>query len=219
MNMPNTRTYRTVPDRVPINDPQLLAKLWEKEEIRATQDTLKIIFEHLDLANADLTIVAWEKFLSLFDKLDIRYDLNVENTRINAGHLGIEIAMEENGIDALTVVLESIDLSDTTRFFEAKVHPARHLVCNIGVLRACTVMKAARALMRSTYAIEPTSGLLELMSRLDQHQQILGAELLEYRDRTHTELVSQGFDVKLWGLMPEIDDLNRTGLAYWRISC
>ena len=216
--MPNTRITGTVPCKIPINDPQLLTKLWEKEEIRTRQATLTIIAEHIDLANADLTIVAWDRFLSLFEQLDLMYALNLKNARINARHLGIEFAENEKYIDALSLVLESIDLTDTDRFIGAKIHPARHLVCNIGVLRAGTVMKTARALMRSAYANEPTAGLLELMARLDQHQQSLGWEILEYRNCVHQELVSQGFDVRLWDLMPELGDLNRTGSAYWRIS-
>ena len=218
MNMPNTRIIGTSPGRIPINDPQLLAKLWEKEEIRARHAALSIIFEHIDLANADLTIVAWERFLSLFEHLDLMYAMNMKNAKIHTERLGIELAMEEEGIDALSEVLESIDLADTAGFIGAKIHPARHLVCNIGVIRAGTVMKTAYALMRSTYANEPTSGLVQLMSMLDQHQQSLESEILEYRNRAHLELVSQGSDVKLWRLMPELDDLNRTGMAYWKIS-
>ena len=217
MNMPKTRVTSTVLGRIPINDPQLLAKLWEKEEIRTRQATLTIIAEHIDLADADLTIVAWERFLSLFEHLDLTYALNMKNAKIHIDRLGLELAMEEKGIDALPDVLERIDLADTASFIGAKVHPARHLVCNIGVIRACTVMKTAYALMKSTYANEPTSGLLDLLSRLDQHQQSLGSKILGYRNRAHLELVSQGYDVKLWSLTPELDDLNRTGMAYWRI--
>ena len=56
MDMPSTRTTATTPDRIPINDPRLLAKLWEKEEILARQAVLTVIAEHINLANADLTI-------------------------------------------------------------------------------------------------------------------------------------------------------------------
>ena len=218
MDMPITRTSATTPARIPINDPQLLAMLWEKEEILARQAVLAVIAEHINLANADLTIVAWERLLSLFEHLDYMYSLNMENVKIHTDRLGIALVMEEKGIDTLSEVLESIDLTDTSGVLGAKIHPVRHLICNIGVLRACTVMKTAYALMRSTYANEPTSGLVQLMSTLNQHQQSLGSEILEYRNRAHQELLSQGYDVTLWSLMPEIDDLNRTGVAYWKVS-
>ena len=218
MDMPSNRTTATSPARIPINDPHLLAKLWEKEEIRARQDVLTVIAEHINLANADLTIVAWERLLSLFEHLDHMYALNMKNAKIHTDRLGVELAMEERRIDSLSEVLERIDLPDSASRVGAKIHPARHLVCNIGVIRAGTIMKTAYALMRSTYANEPTSGLSELMSRLDQHQRSLGSEILEYRNRAHQELLSQGYDVTLWSLMPEIDDLNRTGVAYWKVS-
>lgn len=218
MNMPSTRPTNTTDVRVPINDPQLLAKLWEKEEIRARQDALTVIAEHINLANADLTIVAWERLLSLFEHLDHMFALNMKNAKIHTDRLGIALAMEEKGIDSLSEVLESIDLTDSASGVGTKIHPARHLICNIGVIRAGTIMKTAYALMRSTYANEPTSGLSELMSRLDQHQRSLGSDILEYRNRAHLELANQGYDVKLWSIMPELGDLNQSGVAYWRIT-
>ena len=187
MDMPSNRTTATSPARIPINDPHLLAKLWEKEEILARQAVLTVIAEHINLANADLTIVAWERLLSLFEHLDYMYSLNMENVKIHTDRLGIALVMEEKGIDTLSEVLESIDLTDTSGVLGAKIHPVRHLICNIGVLRACTVMKTAYALMRSTYANEPTSGLVQLMSTLNQHQQSLGSHVCdEHEERQNT---------------------------------
>ena len=57
--------------------------------------------------------------------------LNMENPRIHAGHLDIELAMAEKGSDALSEILESIDLADSASFIGAKIHPVRHLICNI----------------------------------------------------------------------------------------
>ena len=131
MDMPSNRTTATSPARIPINDPQLLAKLWEKEEIRARQDVLTVIAEHINLANADLTIVAWERLLSLFEHLDHMYALNMKNAKIHTDRLGIALAMEEKGIDSLSEVLERIDLTDSASRVGAKIHPARHLILSL----------------------------------------------------------------------------------------
>lgn len=150
-----------LPDRIPIQDPYLLATLWESQELGDWLEPLNVIAEHIDLNNADMTIVAWEQLLSLIQDIDSRYALNMENARKNAVHLGIELPGEDEGIDAFSAVLAQIDVTDTTRFPGVKIHLARHLICNIGVLRACTFMKTAYSLMRSTHALEPIAGFME----------------------------------------------------------
>lgn len=218
MNLPTKRIPRSVPERIPINDPQLLAKLWEMEEIGARQSHLTIISEHIDSRNADLTILAWEKFLSLFEDVDRRYSLNMENAKKNTAHLGFELSKNEDGLDALAAVLTNIDLADEYKFSGVKTHQARHLICNVGVLCAATAMKAAYALMRSTHANDPTSGLLELISRLDQHQQRLTSEIEDFKIQALMEISEQGFHYDAIELQTDLREFQKHGLAYWKID-
>ena len=209
---------RSLPETISIADPFLLATLWEEQELGDWLKPLNVIAEHINLHNADLTIVAWEKLLSLFEDIDNRYALNMESARKNAGHLGIQLTCEDEGIDAILAVLAQIDMTETTRFTGARIHPARHLVCNIGALRAYTVLKTAYSLIRSTHAIEPTSGLLELASRLDRHRQTLSSEVFEYQKRMLVELSEQAHDIEALELLIELRDFKRLGVAYWRVS-
>ena len=218
MTSPLARNPLPLSDLIPIHDPHLLATLWERQELGDWLEPLNVIAEHIDLNNSDLTIVTWEQLLSLIQDIDSRYALNMENARKNVVHLGIELPGEDEGIDAFVAVLAQIDVTDTTRFSGAKIYLARHLVCNIGVLRACTVLKTAYSLMRSTHAIEPTVGLLELVSRLDRHRQTLSSEISEYRKHMLVELSEQGYDGQILSLVTELQDFRRAGTAYWKID-
>ena len=206
------------PEVISINDPFLLATLWEDEEIRERLDTLAIIAEHIDLHSADMTIVAWEQLLSLIKNVDSRYALNMQSARTNVAKLGIQLPDEDEGIDALSAVLAQIDVADETGFPCAKVHPARHLVCNIGVLRACTFMKTAHSIIRSTHAIEPTSGAHKLVSRLDRHRQTLSSEVFEHQKHMLVELSDQFHEIEAIDLQMELHDFRKLGKAYWRVG-
>ncbi len=212
------RSSTLIPDKIPIHDAHLLATLWEEQELSERLDQLKVIAEHIDLHNADLTIVVWEKFLALIEDVDRRYVLNLDSARKNALHMGIELRDENEGIDALKDTLSSIKVSDTTRFAGASIHPGRHLVCNIGVLRADTVMKTAYSLVRSTHATEPTIGLQELVSRLERHRQTLESEIHRHQVRMVMGLSEQGHVVRTFELIPELQDFKRLGIAYWSIT-
>ena len=218
MTSPLARNPLPLSDLIPIHDPHLLATLWERQELGDWLEPLNVIAEHIDLNNADLTIVAWEQLLSLIQDIDGRYSLNMDNVRKNVVHLGIELPAEGEGIDAFPAVLAQIYVTDTTRFTGVTIHLARHLVCNIGVLRACTVVKAAYMLGRSTYALEPTAGLLELKSQLDRHQQLLSCEVFEFQKRKLLELSDRGHDLEAFELMIELRDFRRLGMAYWKVD-
>ena len=209
---------RSLPETISIEDPFLLATLWEEQELGDWLKPLNVIAQHINLHNADLTIVAWEKLLSLFEDIDSRYALNMENATKNALHLGIKPSSKDAGIEALSAILEQVDETNTTGFPGRRIHPARHLVCNIGALRACTVLKAAYSLMRSTHAIEPTSGLMELVSRLDRHRQTLSAEVFEYQKCMLVELSEQAHDIEALELLIELRDFKPLSVAYWRVS-
>ena len=207
---------RFLPETISIEDPYLLATLWEEQELSDWLKPLTIIAEHINLHDADLTIVAWGKLLSLFEDIGTRYALNMANASTNAMRLGIELPGKDEGTEALSAMLEQIDVTDTTGFPGTRVHPARHLVCSIGVIRACTVLKAAYSLMRSTHAIEPTSGLQELVSRLDRHRQTLSSEVFEYQKRMLVELSEQARDIEAIELQIELRDFRQLGMAHWR---
>ena len=165
-----------------------------------------------------MTIVAWEQLLLLIKNVDSRYALNMRSARTNVAKLGIQLPDEDEGIDALSAVLAQIDVADETGFPGTKVHPARHLVCNIGVLRACTFMKTAHSLIRSTHATEPTSGLHELVSRLDRHRQTLSSEVFEYQKRMLVELSDHFHEIEAIELQMELHDFRKLGKAYWRVG-
>ena len=207
-----------LPDLIQIHDPHLLAMLWEEQELGDRLEPLKIIAEHINLHDADLTILAWEKLASLFQRIDTRYALNMANASTNAARLGIDLSGKDEGIDALSAMLEQIDLSDTTRHPASRTHPARHLVCNIGVLRACTVLKTTYSLVRSTHALEPTAGLTELVSRLDTQRRALSSEIFEYQKLKLMELSDQAHDVEAIELQIELRDFRKLGMAYWRLA-
>ena len=209
---------RILPEIISINEPFLLAILWENEEIRERLDPLAIIAEHIDLNNADMTIVAWEQLLSLIKKVDNSYALNMQGAKRNAVKLGIQLPDQNEGIESLSAVLAQIDVTDTNGFPGTKVHPARHLVCNIGVLRACNFMKTAHSLIRSTHAIEPTSGVHELVSRLDRHLQTLSSEVFEHQKHMLVELSDQFHEIEAIDLQMELHDFRKLGKAYWRVG-
>lgn len=203
---------------IPIEDAHLLATLWEEQELRERLNQLNVIAEHIDLNNADLTIVAWEKFLSMVSELNRRCTLNTDNASKNAAHLGIEQPNEDEGIEALATVLDRIDLTDRAGFPGAKIHPARHLVCNIGVLRANTFMKTVYSLVRSTHLMEPTASLVEFVSQLNRHRRMLASEIEGFENRMLMKISSQGYDLQAVDLQTELRDFKQFGIAYWKID-
>jgi len=217
MDSSSARKSKSLPDRIPIHEPHILAMLWEEQELRERLDQLNVIVEHIDSHDADLTIVAWEKFLSLVQDLDQRRAFNLENARKNALRLGIELADGDEGMDALSAVLASIDPTEKTKFPGAEIHPAQHLVCNIGVLRAGTIVKTAYSLMISTHATRPTTGLVALVSHLDRHKQMLVSELQEHRNRMLMKFAEQGYEIRIFDLIPELGDIKGIGAAYWKV--
>ena len=207
-----------LPDLIQIHDPHLLAMLWEEQELGDRLEPLKIIAEHINLHDADLTILAWEKLASLFQRIDTRYALNMANASTNAVRLGIDLSGKDERIDALSAMLEQIDMSDTNRHPDSRTHPERHLVCSIGVLRACTVLKTAYSLVRSTHALEPTAGLTELVSRVDTQRRALSSEIFEYQKLKLVELSNQAHDIEAIELLIELHDFRKLGMAYWKLG-
>ena len=79
-------------------------------------------------------------------------------------------------------------------------------------------MKTAHSIIRSTHAIEPTSGAHKLVSRLDRHRQTLSSEVFEHQKHMLVELSEQFHEIEAIDLQMELHDFRKLGKAYWRVG-
>ena len=221
MSLSINKTPRSLPESIPMSSPDILATLWEHQELRERLDKLELIAEHIDLENTDLSIIAWQQFVALLDDLYDRQSKNLASARNNAKRLGHVFpvggkAFDDQGFDDLASLLSTLDITGQTSYPDARVHPAQHLACNIGVVRAGTVVQAAHGIMKVTHATSPVAGVIEFVSRISRHMQALDAQLLMHESDLLTKLEEQGHDIRGVTLVPEFFS-RRLRAPYWKV--